>query len=123
MHCLRAQALDEGEAHLGHCRGTVEAAFLFHLHNEMLECLFLVFRELKGVEDDVVAFHELGRRKTHWYVGSQRMVFDEVHDAMKATMHRTAVVVFVAEGMQITRQKIQRKKTFRDCSIHWPEWP
>ena len=37
-----AELLDKGETHLCHRCGTVEATFLFHLHDEVLKGLFLV---------------------------------------------------------------------------------
>ena len=40
---------------------------------------------------------ELGGGKTHGDVGTLGVVFDEVHDAVEATVHGAAVVVFVAE--------------------------
>ena len=58
-HGLVAQFLDEGEAHLGHGRSAVEATFFFHLHDEVLQSLFLVLGELQSLHHDGVAFHEL----------------------------------------------------------------
>ena len=54
---FRAQALDEGEAHLRHGCGTVEPAFLFHLKDEVFKRFFLILRELQSVEYYFVAFH------------------------------------------------------------------
>ena len=96
-YCLVAQLFNEGETHLSHGCGAVEAAFLFHLNDEVLQCLFLVLGELQGFEHDGVAFHEFGSSKAHGDVGALGMVLDEVHDAMEATVHGAAVVVLVTE--------------------------
>ena len=91
------ELLDEGEAHLCHGSSTVEAAFLFHLHDEVLQSLFLGLREFQSFHDDRVAFHQLGGGKADGDVGTLGMVLDEVHDAVQTTVYGAAMVVLVAE--------------------------
>ena len=92
-----AEAFDEGETHVGHGSSTVEAAFLFHLYDEMLQGFFFILRELQGFKHNRVALNELRCGKAQRDVGALGVVFNEVHDAVEATVYGTAVVVLVAK--------------------------
>ena len=63
----------------------------------MLKCFFLVLGKLQCFHYDVIAFDELGGGKTNRDLSPLGMVLDEMHDAVQATVHRSAMIVFVAE--------------------------
>ena len=92
-----ADPADEFEAHVGDGGGAVEASLLLHLFDDVVDGLFFVLVERKGVFDTGVAFDEFMGGEADRDVRRFRVVFDEVHDRVEGTVDRAAVVVFIAE--------------------------
>ena len=62
--CTAAHLVNETVSHVGNGCLAVEAAFLFHLLQDVLHCLQFVGIELKGLYDGLVALYQLGCCKT-----------------------------------------------------------
>ena len=92
-----AEARYEGVSHICHCSGAVESTLLLHLAEDMLDGLLLIGREFQRIDDERVALHEFCGSKADRYSRRFSMVFDEVHDSVKAAMHCASIVILRAE--------------------------
>ncbi len=63
----------------------------------MLDGFLLVLRELKRLHHERIPLDEFTRGKPYRDPGGLRVVLDKCHDAVQASVHRTAVRVTVAE--------------------------
>ena len=63
----------------------------------MLECFFFVLVQVQSFENTGIAFDEFGCGKALRDTGFLCMIFNKDHDAVKASVDRTALVVFVTE--------------------------
>lgn len=90
-HALGARPLDEGEAHVADGGHAVDAGLALHLRDDVLDGIELVGIEGERLGHERIAFDELGRREAQRQVGAKRVVLDEVHDAVDATVHRAPI--------------------------------
>ena len=91
------QLFDKREAHIRDGCGAVKTPFLLHLDDDMFDHFFLVLREVECLLHVFVALDELSRRKTNRDSGCADVILDQMHDAVKAAVHRAAVIIFVTE--------------------------
>ena len=92
-----ADPADEREAHIRHSGAAIQTALCFHLHDDMLQHLFLVPVEVELFQHERVALDHLPGGKAHRDPRAPRMVVDQVDNGVDAAMHRAAMVVLVAE--------------------------
>ena len=90
-HTGGAHILDKGKAHIGKSAQTIAARLLFHLTNDVLDGIKLVLIETQGLDDQRVAFDELGGRKAQGDRCRLGMVLDQVCDTVDAAVKRTAI--------------------------------
>ena len=94
---LGAQLLDEGIAHIGYCRGAVQASLSLHLAYDMLDGVLFVLVQLQRLLHQAVTFHQLAGGKADREAGCHCVIFYQVHHAVQAAVHRSAVVFLVTE--------------------------
>ena len=92
-----AHFLNEAEAHVGNGGGAVEPAFLFHLRDDVLQCLLFVLVEVQPIQNKLIALGELARRKAYRDARIVGMVFNEAHNTVQTAVYRAVVVVHIAE--------------------------
>ena len=91
------QFLDESKAHVRNGRGAVKPTFRFHLHNDVLQHLLFVFIQGQRIHHPLVTLHQFCGGEANRDPGGFRVVVDQMHDRVKAAMHRTAVIVHIAK--------------------------
>ena len=96
-HGLLAESFDKGETHLGHRCSTVKTPLLLHLYNQMFQGLLLILGKLQSLHHHSITFDELGGGKTNRNVSPLGMIFNQMHDAVQATVYSTTMIVLVAE--------------------------
>ena len=94
---LLADLQDEVEAHVGECGTAVEAAFLLHLADDVLDGFLLVLRQVQCFCHEFVAFYQLACGEADRNGGSLCVVLDEVHDGVQAPVNSAAVLRGAAE--------------------------
>ena len=92
-----AHFLNEAEAHVGNGSGAVEPAFLFHLRDDVLQCLLFILVEVQPIQNKLIALGELARRKAYRDARIVSMVFNKAHNAVQTAVYRAVVVVYIAE--------------------------
>ena len=96
-HAATAHALDKVETHIRDGGGTIEPTLLLHLDDDVLHHLLLVLRERQRFLDPCIPLDQLRRRKSYRDAGCDRVILDQVHDAMNTAVNRAAVVVLRTE--------------------------
>ena len=100
-HGQAADALDEGKTHAGQRRRAIKVALSLHLQRKVLDGFQLVFVQIQRTRHQRVAFCQLRCGKTHRNARFLGVIFNQVHNAVKAPMHRTAVFRSVAEVLAL----------------------
>ena len=75
----------------------VKAALLLHLRDDVLHHLLLVAVQAEARRHGFVAADEPAGDEAGRKAGTLRMVLDQMHEAVEAAVHRSAVVILVAE--------------------------
>ena len=91
------ETADKEEPHVCHSSRPVQSPFFFHLFNNMADHFLFVVFQVKCLFHQMVPFYQLARCKADGDVCRRRMVFYEVHNAMKSTVHRPVMVLGTAE--------------------------
>ena len=94
---VTADSHDVVEAHVGDCGGAVETALGFHLQDQVLDRFHLVLVQVQGLGNHGIAFGQLRRGEAHGDLGPFRVIFDQVHDPVKAAVDAAPVVAGAAE--------------------------
>ena len=97
-----AHVADKAKAHIGQRGQAVGAGFALHLGNDVLDSVELIAIQVKRLGHQLVAFNQLGRRKTHRNVRRHGMVLDQVGNAVDAAMQCTAVRAIGRTEVQAT---------------------
>ena len=91
------QFLDKREPHVGDGGRSVHSGFFLHLHDDMLQGLFLILVEIELLEDTWISFDEFRGGKTLRDPGSFCVVVHEDHDTVQASVDRASTVVLITE--------------------------
>ena len=97
MNIGLAHLVDEGETHVRNGGASVQSPFLFHLENDMLQSLRLIFVQTQLFQDALIPLDHLACSKAKGQICSLRMILDQVHGGVKSPVHRTLMVVLVTE--------------------------
>ena len=123
---IGADPLDEGVAHVGQRRVTVEAALLLHLDDRMLDHVKLVLIQRKPGRDILVALHQLGRGEAEGDTCRLRVILDQMRHGVDAAVHRP-IVAEVVNLWQLTclcglySQLGQLVNAFIFCGADWDD--
>ena len=96
-YSLGCDLLDEGKTHVCYCSASVKSALFFHLEHDVLDGLFLILSKAEAADDDRVTFDDLSCSKSQRNIRTQRVVLDKMRCRMYASVHRSAVIVLIAE--------------------------
>ena len=93
LHCLRAEVLDVGVAHICE-RGLLIGVELFlHLSDEVADDVAFVFRKLQGVGEVAVALDELRGGEAQRQALAADLGFNKMCNAVDGGVHRAAAEV------------------------------
>ena len=97
FYALAANLIDEGKAHLSHSGTAVQAAFLFHLKNNVFNHFNFILVRIQFVKNNLVAFKNLGCCKANRNAGSLSMVVNKVNNSVNSPVNGTTVVVYITQ--------------------------
>ena len=75
----------------------VQASLLLHLDYDVLHHLLLILFKTQARRHDFVARHKAAGGEAGREAGALRMVLDQMHETVQAAVHRSAMVILVAE--------------------------
>ena len=87
-----ADFIDERESHICDCRRAVKSALLLHLADDVLDHFFFIFVKRQLLCNKGLALCQLCCRKSNGDSRRLRMILDQMHDSVEATVDRTALV-------------------------------
>ena len=63
----------------------------------MFQHFFFILRKLQSLQNSLITFHQLCCCKPGWNSGSDRMIFNQMNNAMETSVYRTAIVILAAK--------------------------
>ena len=95
--CLPADFFDKTKPHIRNRSRPIQPAFLLHLADNMFQRLFFIRVQIQTRLNLLIAFCQLRCSKAHRNTRILRVIFDQMHNAMQAAVHRTTVIIRITE--------------------------
>ena len=89
--------LNKCKTHICNCCGPIKSTFLFHLLYNMLQELFFILIQLELFQDQFIPFCQFACRKSYRNVCLLRMILDQMHDPVQASVYCSAMVICITE--------------------------
>ena len=97
---MAAESLYEGESHIRDCGAAVHPPLLLHCHDKLLNGGLFVFGKIQSLLYDRIAFHQFAGGEADRNPGLRGLFAYLGHHRVKAAVHCSAVVVFIAEVLK-----------------------
>ena len=94
---LITDILNKIKTHVSNSCCSVQTTFCLHLFDDMFQHFFLILIKVQTVHDKLVAFRKLCCCKTNRNLCRFCMVFNQMHDRMKTSVHRTTIFIGITE--------------------------
>ena len=97
LYTGKADFLNKGISHICNGGAAIQAAFFFHLKNNVLDGFFFVSVQIQTGEHLRIPFHNLGGCKTNGNPGGLCVILHQMGQRVKTPVDSAAVIVFVTE--------------------------
>ena len=95
--CLIADFFNKVKSHVRNGSRTVQSPLTFHLLYNMLQHLFFILVKLQFFKDQLIPLCKLGCCKAYRNPGFLCMVFDQMHNGVKASVNSSSVIIRITK--------------------------
>ena len=96
-HRFTAYFLYKSKTHICNGRRPIQPSLIFHLLNNMLQCLLFIFIQPQCLQNLLIPLCQLCRCETDRNPCIPGMILHKMHDTVKTPVHRPAIIIRVTK--------------------------